>query len=127
MEFVCQQCGCELFYADQICPQCGSRYIEVSDAFTVDDRSRINVEKVDPDLYISKSGKHKSYETVTIKRGFSYDYQVPTMEYMREDRLNDQYDKTVTTDDGREICKKHERLSDHRGCGAAKRKKGGGK
>ena len=124
MEFTCQQCGCELLYADQICPQCGSRYIEVSDAFTADDRTRISVKKVDPNLY---SGDHETYEDITIKRGFSRKCKVPTTVYMKVDRRNMWYDKTVIADDGTPIYEKHEPLPDHQGRGDAKKKKGGGK
>ena len=124
MEFACQQCGCELLYADQICPQCGSRFVALKDEFSIDDE-QYSYKKKNKKIYKSK---HRWYETAYLRREECHDLDgEEVLRYKKEDRLNNSYMEIVWRKNGEVIHYDEGLLTDHMGHGDAKRKKGGGK
>lgn len=118
MEFKCHQCGGELRYADQICPQCGSRFISLKEEIVLDD-SQYGYKKKDKKRY--KSKKHPYYETAFLRHEASKDLDGEIVErYKSEDRLRNWYKEFVRRKNGEIIHSCEEPLTDHRGHGSAK-------
>ena len=103
---------------DGFCPKCNRRYICLQENLNIMDGYRIA--KINKLLYHSKN--HNKYLEERTDYELNYLREEFVERYKKEDRLNNDYEETIKTLDGKVIYHCHEPLSDHINHGNAKKK-----
>lgn len=121
----CNDCGAELpsnWKERQPCPECGSIFLKINLQF--EDHVKIR------ELFEGKVKDSKSKKPIKeFKQGTEPQRGRPgkwACVYRNIDREHDTYDEKVVDEETKQVLHEcHERLSDHRGHGSAKKRKGG--
>lgn len=113
----CDKCNVDLDEND-VCPQCGCHYIFASEDIRFWDGYKL--QKKNKEKY--HSSNHRFYEEESLSYEISRDLGELVQRFKKEDRLNNQYQETVTRLNGEVIHSCNESLTDHINHGSAKKK-----